>query len=107
MVSQQLRVYAPHVVQRCLELGRHNPDYNIGIQHGLDILNKGMSGPCSLRVLSLSSDNLSPNDPISTERGHFTVFEVPVSRVYDALIPLRRLKTGDFRIFLDFLSRTA
>jgi hypothetical protein len=34
MVSQQLRVYAPHVAQRCLELGRRNPDYNIGIQKG-------------------------------------------------------------------------
>jgi len=45
MVSQQLKVYAPHVAQRCLELGRHNPDYNIGIQHGLDISTDWISSP--------------------------------------------------------------
>ena len=45
MVSQQLRVYAPPVARRCLELGRHNPDYNIGIQHGLDISTDWVSSP--------------------------------------------------------------
>ena len=36
--------YIPHVGQRCLELGRHNPD-NIGIKFGLDIFTNRISSP--------------------------------------------------------------
>ena len=37
MANQQLKVYAPPVVRRCSELGRHDSDYNTRIKYGPDI----------------------------------------------------------------------
>ena len=40
MVNQQLRVYAPPVVQRCSELGRHSTDYNTKFNMGWILKNR-------------------------------------------------------------------
>ena len=45
MADRQLRGHVLCVARRCLELGKHSPDYNIGIQHGLGIQSLEIPSP--------------------------------------------------------------
>ena len=52
MVNRKPEVLVPPVAQRCSESGRHNPDYNIGIKFGLDILFVKISSPFLCHISS-------------------------------------------------------